>query len=549
MKAVGYILICILSYILYSCASVKSPEGGPRDTDEPKLIFVNPDTNQTNFKSNVIELKFNEQVDIVNEKDILIQPLVSNFKTNAKGKKITLTFLDSLKSNTTYTIDFQKSIIDITEKNIAENIFVSFSTGDNISKGNIYGYTKDYFNNEKAENIIIGLFALSDSIEKQKPIYYTKSNKTGEFKLRNIKDGKYFLMAFDDKNNNLKPDISKEKYYFINSEIDIKNDTTKYDIFLINPTPKFKINDIKKYNNQSIIELSSGIKNYQLKGKVIYNSLKKSNSKEITIFHSNTEETDIELSIIDSLNNKIDTTFKLLSLSSLRKLKKVNNKILKYYKSDSCIILEYEKPILTNNVINKLDKIINKKLIKVNDTINKDSIVVRTKIVSKIDTIIKPLKSIININKLHIYTQDTIGEIKLSKNNIMFYDSTYNDSIFLKINTVKPILFSSAEGKIIDTLKNKQYIVQLIVNNMVEYELISTDNKFKFDLINTGDYKLRIIIDENKNNVFDYPNLITKKQAEKIYLHPTIISIKQNWEIKDLIININTVDKPLKTIK
>jgi hypothetical protein len=550
LKYIAYILIAISAYILYSCASVKRPDGGPQDVEPPVLVYVLPDTNQTNFTSNKIELQFNELVELQNENDIIIQPVVKNFKTNFKGKKITLTFSDSLLPNTTYTIDFQKSIIDVTERNIAENIFVSFSTGNTISKGYLSGKVTDIFTDAVKENLVVGLFSTKDSIGKKSAIYFTKTSNTGEYKLRNIKDNNYLLIAFDDKNNNLIPNLDKETYGFIENTIAINNDSLKRNIKLIFPTPKFKINDVKKYNSITSIELSNGIKNYTFDGKIKYSSLAINNKRELNIYHFNTEEENINISLTDSLNNKIDTTIKIVAKNSARKAKKQPNKIITNYKSDSLLIIEFEKPIVNTEKISKIDTLQKRINVTVADTIKKDSIVYRTVRKIRIDTIYSELSTFFDKNILKIKTNnDSVGVLNIKPRNIMFYDSTAIDSTQLDLRSFTSIYYSSLDGIIKDTTNNTNYIMQFLMNNQIAYEYISRDKKFKIDSIKTGDYKLRIIVDTNKNGIFDFPDIHNNIPAENIYIYPDPIQIKKNWDIKDLIININTVDKPLKTTK
>lgn len=57
----------------------------------------------------------------------------------ASGKRIRIELLDSLKPNTTYTIDFSDAITDNNENNPLGNYTYSFSTGDAIDTLEVSG--------------------------------------------------------------------------------------------------------------------------------------------------------------------------------------------------------------------------------------------------------------------------------------------------------------------------------------------------------------------------------------------------------------------------
>ena len=49
--------------ILFSCAAVMSPPGGPKDVIPPKLIETIPPDGTTHFKGDKVELVFDEYLD------------------------------------------------------------------------------------------------------------------------------------------------------------------------------------------------------------------------------------------------------------------------------------------------------------------------------------------------------------------------------------------------------------------------------------------------------------------------------------------------------
>ena len=46
-----------------------------------------------------------------------------------------------------------------------------------------------------------------------------------------------------------------------------------------------------------------------------------------------------------------------------------------------------------------------------------------------------------------------------------------------------------------------------------------------------GLYKLRVLIDDNKNGIWSVGNLINDSAPETIYLYPKTTKISSNWEV------------------
>ena len=126
---------------MYSCANMASPNGGPYDETPPKFISSLPAPNQTNYKGKKVEILFDElvQLDKPSENVIITPPQMQLPVIRAAGKKVVVELKDTLKENTTYTIDFTNSISDNNEKNVFENFSFAFSTGDVIDTLEVSG--------------------------------------------------------------------------------------------------------------------------------------------------------------------------------------------------------------------------------------------------------------------------------------------------------------------------------------------------------------------------------------------------------------------------
>ena len=95
-----------LAMLLAACASIGSPEGGPRDYTPPQVLKTSPAPNAVNFKGNKVEITFDEIVNLKDQQKKVVvspapktQPLIRSV-----GKKLTIEFRDELEENTTYVI-------------------------------------------------------------------------------------------------------------------------------------------------------------------------------------------------------------------------------------------------------------------------------------------------------------------------------------------------------------------------------------------------------------------------------------------------------------
>ncbi|MDH6305913.1 hypothetical protein M2459_002700 [Parabacteroides sp. PF5-5] len=217
-----FIGLCTV-FLIYSCANVGTPNGGPYDEDPPKFISSTPTPNQVNYKGKKVEILFDEliQLDKPSENVIVTPPQLQMPVVRAAGKKVTVELKDTLKDNTTYTVDFTNSIADNNEKNVFENFTFAFSTGDVIDSLEVSGYLLNAENLEPMQGITIGLHNnLEDTAFTKEPFIRTsRTNEKGKFVIRNIAPGTYRIFALNDVNRDYKFDQAGEDIAFCDSLI------------------------------------------------------------------------------------------------------------------------------------------------------------------------------------------------------------------------------------------------------------------------------------------------------------------------------------------
>lgn len=258
-KSLYYIFIIIAAAVMYSCANIGNPSGGPIDKTPPIFMRSNPTPNAVNVKDRKIEIFFDE---IVSLKDPSTKIIVSPAQTemprmSALGRKVTVELVDSLLPNTTYTIDFSNSIQDNNEGNAIDNFAFAFSTGSVIDSMRVSGYVLDSRTLEPMQSVVVGLQSnLADSaFHKEKLQRVALTNDRGQFTIRNVSPGSYHIFALKDLDRDYKFGNPTEDIAFLDSIIvpsigsreaadTVYNDLNEIDTIMRATRPAYFPNDI-----------------------------------------------------------------------------------------------------------------------------------------------------------------------------------------------------------------------------------------------------------------------------------------------------------------
>ena len=197
-----WVVSVAVAVLMAACASIGSPEGGPRDYTPPQVVKTSPAPNSLNFKGNKVEITFDEIVNIKDQqKKVVIspaprtQPLIRSV-----GKKVTIEFRDTLQDNTTYVIDFTNAIEDNNEGNQMDGYSFAFSTGDVIDTLAVSGIVLRANDLEPMQHVMVGLHSnLDDTAFTQLPLErVSRTNDRGKFTIRNLKADSYHIFAIND---------------------------------------------------------------------------------------------------------------------------------------------------------------------------------------------------------------------------------------------------------------------------------------------------------------------------------------------------------------
>ncbi|MFQ3575816.1 MAG: Ig-like domain-containing protein [Cytophagales bacterium] len=499
--SIGIVVIVqiLMATINMRCASISPPSGGNQDTIRPKITKQFPLQNSTEFKGRKVKLVFSEPISSKElKKNIIINPIEENFKITQKGLyEIEIEFDSTLKENTTYVINLNEGVYDLTEKNKPLNDIIRFTTGKTLDTFQLKGIVKNLFTNEEVENARIFLFDKNDSLMR-KPLYTQLTNETGSFSFYNLKKDKYFVVASID--NKLK---------FNNNRNQLLDFTYSVDSLIELNISRQNLNNLKISQKKNIkyieLELNKGLVHFEYISKNEYYKFLDKN--KILLVPKVYDEDTLLLKTIDSLNiSKIDTIIFKPNMTD----KETRNFIHKYDVSKDftfkIYFTHFHKSINTDSIIfsiNGKKKPFNIKNIQENNFSyrNNDDI-------DSVDFIIKPkafISSLGDTNKLE--------SIKWRKATIQETENSISCIIDIKEKNFITELYTK-DGKIIATEKNKKDIT--------------------FKNLNPGKYRIRVIIDENNNDYWDCGNINKRIKAERIIHHPKEIELRENWEIKDI---------------
>lgn len=221
--------------LLVSCAKMGQPDGGWYDETPPMITGSTPADKSTGVKTRKISIHFNEyiQVDNPTEKVVISPPQMETPEIKAGGKKIIVEIKDSLKENTTYTVDFSDAISDNNESNPLGNYTYTFSTGDHIDTLEVSGYVLDAQNLEPIKGILVGLYSnLNDTAFTTTPMLrVSRTDSRGMFIIKGIAPGSYRIYALEDADNNYVFNQKSERIAFNHDIIvptfkpDVRQDT------------------------------------------------------------------------------------------------------------------------------------------------------------------------------------------------------------------------------------------------------------------------------------------------------------------------------------
>ncbi|MGV0995301.1 Ig-like domain-containing protein [Empedobacter falsenii] len=532
-KTTRFSLLMLTILTVISCARQGSPTGGPKDETPPVFLKADPDTLATNVDLNLQEatINFDEYIllkeyskNVVVSPSFQIPPIVT---PQALAKKyISIKFQEPLLPNTTYSFNFGDAIQDFNENNKLSNFQYVFSTGSFIDSLKVTGRVNSSYDFKLPEKILVGLYKVDSTykdsiILQKKPYYIARANDKGEYQLNYLASGKYKLIAFEDKVENVMYDYGKERLAFHNEPIEL-NANQQINLNLFNQKPAYRKPEASFKQEGLIVFKTTGATDdvtITPVGKEFKTAYIQKFPRQDSINFWFNPKVDTIVGRSAKLNFKVQHKDQIDEVSALYSKSNTERKL--EFKAINDQKLAPNKPfkIQANAPIKSLD------LSKI--YVFKDTVSIPFKV--SIDTV--------NAQNLNFAFEKNLDE----KFEVNIYPNALTDVLGEKNDTLAyPIKMGTRGdfGHLKLTLQNtpsKPFILQFLKTDKdftVIEEIYNPANKnyFEFNFIEPGEYLFRLLVDENENGKWDTGDYLSGKQPEPIYLYPEPIKIRAMWD-------------------
>jgi len=535
-----------------SCARMGNPTGGDKDTIPPVLLWAKPDTMALNVNPLIkeIELHFDEYVQVkdYNKNVVISPPLAKNpivFPQSLAEKTVRIKLQAPLDVETTYSFNFGDAIQDYNEGNKLSNFTYVISTGNYIDSLRIKGNVYSGFDFELPKKTLVGLYKIDEEytdslILKNKPYYVSRVNENGEFDLKFLRNGKYKIIAFEDVIENTMYDPIKEKIAFRSEVIDLNEPIENISLKLFSEKPKYRVTNSEMKGLGHLVFRTEGADE-----EIIITPISREFSTAFIDAHPTKDSVNFWFNQeVDKIENKterlrftIQHKDSIDTVTVLYKVPVIDKDKDKGYEAIFKRVKDGKLPP------DKSFKIVGSAPIK---TINKSLINVFK------DTIEIPFEvSIDEVNKqvLNFDFKKDLNEsfeINVFPNAIIDLFDAPNDTLVYQFKTGAREEYGNLKVKIENIAKDIPVFLQLIKKGQnfdIVEEQKGLERLFTFNNLIPGDYYLRLLVDENKNGIWDSGNLLKQLQPEPVYIYPSKITIRALWDTEETWIIGNDSDK------
>lgn len=596
----------LMLLLLQGCARMGNPDGGWYDETPPKIIGSDPADGATNVKKKKVVINFDEYIKVDNptENVVVSPPQLEAPEIKGEGKSISVQLADSLKPNTTYTIDFSNAISDNNEGNPLGDYAYTFSTGDHIDTLQVSGYVLGAEDLEPVKGILVGLYNdLSDSAFQKKPMMrVSKTDSRGHFTIKGIAPGKYRVYALQDADGNYMFNQKSEMLAFNHNTIepsfkpDTRQDTiwtdslhiasinvTGYTHFLPDNiclrafneilTTRYLVKSDRTDANHFSLFYSYGDSTLPKITGLNFNSdnafLTESTAKLDTItywlrdtalINQDTLRMQITHNITDTLGvlrEQVDTLQLIAKTSYEKRMKDMEKKLKAWQKEQD----KKKKKGLEYDSVMPVEEL-KLKVIPAGDLDPDQNVTISSDVpLMPVDTAHIHLYSHpendtlwyaerYELHKIDSRTYRLLAEWRPGMEYSLEADSATFASLYgdvaKKLKLGLKVRSTDSYASVLMTLtgmSGKHVIAQLLDNSGKLVKEVYTDNgQAEFYYLKAGKYYMRLIVDTNNNHRWDTGDYEKGIEPEEVYYDPEVIECKEKW---DLTLTWNPSTKPL----
>lgn len=581
-----FFLMSLVGFTVYSCANKGYPEGGPKDNTPPHVVEERPASFNKNFDKKSVNIYFDEYVQLKNvaEKFIISPPQAKKPKVRLRGKYIMVEFQDSLRPETTYSLDFADAIVDNNEGNPLGYYRYVFSTGNTIDTLELSGNVVDAETNEPVYNAYVFAYRNhADSVPiTQIPDYMARTDSAGFFRLTNLKEADYKIVAVMDDNRDYKYIPEAERIGFLDT--------------LVRPVV-MEMSRTDTLNGDSLVNtsfLAYGPNNLYLRlfeevpTKLYLNNSERKQRELLNFIFSIPRKNDFAIELLDTVVNGAwylkeqsfgkDTINVWLTDSMIYKRDTLNFKI-SYLRTDSLnqysaytdtvrLVFTDKKKTDKKRRRNEEEKQVKPEITFLNivSTLSSEQDLNRgiafdfdrpltgkgldsIKLMEKIDTVYQPVKFELIKDSIRLRHYEMKVRWQPEKEYLLTIDSASITDIYGSHNNKfeKKFKLRSMEsyGKILLHVREGegQVIIQLYKSDnkkaengrkiftVVDEKLVEGEGDIEFDFLKAGKYGIRAIFDDNRNGKWDTGLYLDGFQPERVVYLPGEINVRQNFDI------------------
>lgn len=578
---------------IHSCANMGSgPQGGPRDVTPPKYIFSTPERSAVNAKPQKAEIIFDEYVVLKDAQDVIVSPpmeLAPEIKS--VGKKVSITFKDSLEKDATYIIDFGDKIGDFRENNPIRNYYFEFATGNQIDSFCISGNVVDAYTLVPQENITIGVYSdwTDTTLATKKFERITRTDKSGRFILRGLKEKPYHLCAVKDDNTNFRYDAPGESLAWIDTIIqprkkmvercdttwktvdrdsllglepsNVRTDTLIVDTIVCKERPHYLPDSIEMrlFAKHVPFQAYKKVERSEARKITLYFTTEKDHFEKLTIVPTNFKPSDdwliVERSATrDTVNFWIkDTNIVKLDTLEFAMTYIATDSVGAFVTQTDTVTSIYKKVKVSKREEREAKK--KKEALKISISkfveiegapeiefetptfdFNKEALTIH----EKKDSTKKPIP-------FKIVAADSCGrKYKLEGN----WEEGVSYNVVVDSGKVQDIYGLGSDSTMLTFRKKekKEYaniilkigdipagdvIVELVDKEKIVRREYPKDNKVEFTNVAPGSYAARLIVDTDKNGDWTTGDYNGLKQPEKVYFFEKPLSVSANWDYEE----------------
>lgn len=513
--------------LVSSCAQIVAPTGGDTDRIPPKIVSTSPSFKQLNVKTQQIVFSFDEYVRLKNIGSLAIAPPPAIDPTvKVLGKDLILEFSDPLPPNTTISIDASGVVSDLTEGNMASSARLVFSTGPSLDTGGVRGRVVDALTGQPAENVIVGVFPKDSALIGRIPTYAVPQKSNGSYSLDYVRPGDYRLIAFADANKNRRVD-AEERIGLITSNINVSDSTVTMPLIRL-AAPKrgpAKLLRAKQAGPGAVrVYFSNTPQALSLSGNQESVKLGPVTSDSVMFVFNNLDADSIRIPLkINAVGGKSGTDTSL----TIAPRKFINDKERAAFRNPQGL-----EPIGRPNSLTAELKLKFYTPFGASNNQRLDSIRATFKGV-KI-----PVKAVFDSLGILVLNFGRVGEGELV---VTVPDSSLRDfygrpnSAFSKTyNLVDPETYGTLIVSFSDTLYKPGQIVELLGSDgqLLRTATLRQGATITWAGLDAGDYRVRVLLDENQNGFFDGPDLQAFTEPERYAQQPDKLTLKSGWTVE-----------------